>query len=110
MYRDEYERCPRCTIELVDAGSARSCTQCQGMWVAEGVLRDMANDMPIPPEPVDLRWHDDPRKQLACPSCTNAMDPVLLNRVPIDRCGEHGVWFDAGELAAVLLAFAPRSQ
>jgi Zn-finger nucleic acid-binding protein len=107
MYRDEYERCPRCTIELVDAGSARSCTACEGMWVTEDVLREMAVEMKIPPAPVELDLIDETRPQIACPSCAAAMETVRLNRVPIDRCSGHGVWFDRGELAAVLLAFAP---
>ena len=37
------------------------------------------------------------------------MVAVRLNRVAIDRCDGHGVWFDRGELAAVLLAYAPPS-
>jgi Zn-finger nucleic acid-binding protein len=106
VYRDEYERCPRCSIELVDAGSARGCNQCQGMWVSEVVLREMANDMPIPPAPVQLRWIVDARDRLACPSCTQPMETVRLNTVPIDRCESHGVWFDRGELGAVLMLFA----
>ena len=109
MYRDEYERCPRRQTELVDAGSARGCTACEGMWVTEAVLREMAVEMKVPPTPVALDFELDSRKPIACPSCAAAMVAVRLNRVAIDRCDGHGVWFDRGELAAVLLAYAPPS-
>jgi len=106
MYRDEYERCPRCNLELVDAGAGRGCTQCQGVFIPEPVLREMANDMPTPAAPVTLAWEVEQRARLKCPSCTELMEAVLLNRIPIDRCTAHGVWFDRGELGAVLLAYA----
>lgn len=106
MYRDEYERCPRCNLELVDAGSGRGCTQCQGIFIPEPVLREMANGMPTPPAPVVLGWEIELRVRIKCPSCGELMEAQLLNRVPIDRCKAHGVWFDRGELQAVLVAFA----
>jgi Zn-finger nucleic acid-binding protein len=38
------------------------------------------------------------------------METVRLHQVPIDRCTGHGVWFDRGELATVLLRYAPPPQ
>ena len=34
--------------------------------------------------------------------CRQAMQTMNLGSVALDRCGEHGVWFDADELAALL--------
>jgi len=42
-------------------------------------------------------------EQLPCAYCDAAMEPVFLGGAPIDRCRDDGVlWFDAGELEAVL--------
>lgn len=38
----------------------------------------------------------------ACPMCTTPMVVEDLERVPIDRCAEHGVWFDPSELTLAL--------
>jgi hypothetical protein len=45
MYRDEYERCPRCHVELIDAGAVRACTHCNGQWATHEVLMEMALTM-----------------------------------------------------------------
>ena len=37
-----------------------------------------------------------------CPVCALAMSVEASDGVTIDRCADHGIWFDGGELAAVL--------
>jgi Zn-finger nucleic acid-binding protein len=37
-----------------------------------------------------------------CPVCDETMDEPLVFDVPIDRCEEHGMWFDKAELDRVL--------
>jgi Zn-finger nucleic acid-binding protein len=44
----------------------------------------------------------DSRPAIACPTCSVAMETVLLFDVAVDRCGKHGIWFDAQELAVAL--------
>ena len=103
-YRDEREQCPRCRTELTDAGTARACSTCTGVWIGMGEVQEMAIQMQTPLEPVTLGIVEALREPLACPSCKNAMRTVTLYNVPIDVCGKnHGVWFDANELALVLL-------
>lgn len=37
-----------------------------------------------------------------CPVCDEKMDEPLVFDVPIDRCEEHGMWFDKAELDRVI--------
>ena len=50
-----------------------------------------------------LSWFLVDREALPCVACGEAMQTLALFDVPIDRCRGHGIWFDAEELAAVLL-------
>lgn len=103
-YRDEYEKCPRCNVELEDAGSVRACSQCRGQWVPYDVLMEMAGEMSRPNRPRMHAMRDEGRAALLCPGCGKAMGTWKLRKVDIDRCEAHGVWFDKDELEAVLLA------
>lgn len=102
IYRDHNEACPRCGVDLIDAGSVRACTGCRGMWIAAGVLAEMVNTMQPEPRWVDLDFEPDARPPLACPTCGKPMATWLLLGVEVDRCDSHGIWFDADELEEVL--------
>jgi Zn-finger nucleic acid-binding protein len=104
MYRDNYEQCPRCRIDLVSAGSVRMCSQCSGHWVDGEVLREMAQAMVVPARPVEIELVSTRHPKLPCPSCEQLMETYRLYDVPIDRCPRHGLWFDRTELEAVLYA------
>ena len=110
MYRDTREQCPRCGEELIDAGVARACTACSGLWLGVGDVMVMAQQMQNPVAPVDLPFQEDPRQPLPCPGCTEPMRTLLLFNVPIDSCAKHGLWFDANELGTVLLRSANRPR
>jgi Zn-finger nucleic acid-binding protein len=93
--------CPICTTPLTTAGRTDRCKTCDGAWIHEdtlvGMLQETASAM------VFLPWHARPKDQeRACAVCKAAMAPVSLGDVALDRCAEHGVWFDATELAAVI--------
>lgn len=103
-YRDKLPACPRCAGDLLDAGAGRACGECRGQWVTGAVVQEMMIAMQMPPMPVRLEFLPDPHEVIACPECTRAMETFRLHDVPIDRCPEwHGIWFDHGELQAVLL-------
>lgn len=104
MYRDEYERCPRCQVELTDAGAVRSCGACRGQWASASTLLDMAQTMthPNPLPPLQFAAHD--RAKLACPSCQDGMTTLRAGKIEIDRCDKHGYWFDRDELQQILMA------
>ena len=104
-YRDNFETCPRCAIALIDARSARGCSGCGGLWLAEEILAEMVQRM-LPPGPLqrlELAVLERDEPTLACPACGEAMEPTTIHQVPIDRCPKaHGVWFDASELETAL--------
>jgi hypothetical protein len=53
-----------------------------------------------------------PRGPVQCPTCTNFMEQVRYSEsveLLLDRCPDHGVWLDAGELKKVQVE-AEKSQ
>jgi Zn-finger nucleic acid-binding protein len=96
--------CPICQLPLTEAGRTQRCTKCDGAWIHEdvlvGMLQETASAMVfLPWMPREGPEREQPR---ACVVCRRPMQPVSLGTVALDRCVEHGVWFDATELAAVL--------
>jgi FHA domain/Transcription factor zinc-finger len=104
MYRDSFEKCPRCGVVLVDARSARGCRVCGGLWVEEAVLTEMILAM-LPQQPLSrlaLAVIERADAPVGCPTCGEAMEAASIHEVCIDRCGKHGIWFDALELQTAL--------
>jgi Zn-finger nucleic acid-binding protein len=96
--------CPSCQIELIAAGRTERCAKCDGAWIHEDVLVGMMQETAsamvfLPWMPRDAAEREQARP---CAVCARPMQPVSLGAVALDRCVEHGVWFDATELAAVL--------
>ena len=94
-------QCPKDKAPLDEAGRTFRCATCDGAWVREDVLVAMleqsANEL------VELPWRANTEDHVrACPECDTAMQTVALGDVALDRCDQHGVWFDAKELAALL--------
>jgi Zn-finger nucleic acid-binding protein len=104
VYRDEYERCPRCHVELIDTGSVRSCTACRGQWATQAALMEMAAEMTRPNPPRVAFSPHQRAEQLACPSCGDGMGTWRYHSIELDRCEKHGIWFDRDELQHVLYA------
>jgi Zn-finger nucleic acid-binding protein len=103
-YRDAFEKCPRCGVDLVDARSARGCRTCGGLWIEEAVLTEMILAM-LPPRPLSrlaLAVIDRTEAPVGCPTCGDAMQATSIHEVILDRCAKHGIWFDARELQAAL--------
>jgi Zn-finger nucleic acid-binding protein len=100
-YRNPSFQCPRCRLVLAGEAIAH-CARCNGSWVAEDVLKDRISQMQHQVPPL-VSWFLVEREALPCVACGQAMQTLALFDVPVDRCRGHGVWFDAEELAAVLL-------
>jgi Zn-finger nucleic acid-binding protein len=103
LYRDAFEQCPRCGVELVDARSARGCRQCRGLWLREDVLTEMVIEMLPVAAPGVLQFTPGAGSRIPCPACKEPMALVTLADVLVDRCARHGVWLDADELPNVLM-------
>lgn len=110
-YRDAPPRlaCPRCGELLEETAiGAHDCLRCGGTWLAQHAI-DAAFDGARWPVGSSLWW----RSQLACPECArrgrNEVMPALaVGDVVVDRCADHGVWLDEGELERVLRDDQPR--
>jgi Zn-finger nucleic acid-binding protein len=108
MYRDSFEKCPRCGVELVDARSVRGCRACGGLWVKEPILTEMILTM-LPPRPLSrlvLAVIDRSGAPIGCPTCGDGMESTSIHDVILDRCTKHGIWFDASELQEALCRVA----
>ncbi|MDB4959911.1 MAG: Transcription factor zinc-finger [Myxococcales bacterium] len=94
-------KCPIDQVELDLAGRTFKCNTCDGAWVLEDVLVAMLEQSAS--TLVALPWKPRPVDQIRpCATCGAAMQTVSLGTVALDRCAEHGVWFDAHELADIL--------
>jgi Zn-finger nucleic acid-binding protein/ribosomal protein L40E len=94
------------------------CRGCAGLWLGAEVFRTieerLRKEAPATPDPVALRAdarsrkiapQKDGRFYRRCPACTTPMTRINFDRVSgilLDRCHDHGIWFDATELESVL--------
>ncbi len=93
--------CPKDGASLVEAGGTHRCKTCDGAWIPEATLVGILEQRNA--TLVELAWA--PReadKARPCAECKQAMQMVNLGNVELDRCAEHGVWFDANELTMLL--------
>ncbi len=106
-------QCPLCKCELVQEQYqdeiVNRCPDCNGLWLNKNTFdkltseRHVLTDASIPYEyvkgPLENRV-----QYLPCPSCNKPMvreNFRSISGVIIDKCGDHGVWFDADELERV---------
>ena len=115
----ESERiCPRCgirleTIDLKIEGRflIERCEQCLGLFFDPGELEavlqaTVSNVFNVNRGQLDninatMRAHEYGATYIKCPVCTKLMNHVNFGTksgVIVDRCKEHGVWLDGGEL------------
>jgi Zn-finger nucleic acid-binding protein len=86
-------RCPRCDHEL--DGKPAKCDQCNGCWVTTSDLaRTIRTTKPT--------WTANGTSTITCPECYVPLEKMMIGEVHVDRCAEHGVWFDIGEITDVL--------
>ena len=107
--------CPRCSSEVMRSARFREleadeCDRCGGLFLASAMLdrlvsqRDHAARLHLA-LPVRPRHLESVVRYLACPVCQKGMNRKQFGRVSgvvVDACKDHGVWFDGGELQAVL--------
>jgi Zn-finger nucleic acid-binding protein len=115
--------CPRCARALSVAtggvpGLASDahtglleCTGCGGLFVQkralERILAEAGREHGLPQDAPPPSTADtvEPVQYVKCPFCKALMNHVNFARrsgVVVDVCKEHGTWFDAGELTAIV--------
>lgn len=106
MERDKIDACASCGSDLEARGNRLVCAQCNGTLVGNDTVMAMIRELaPDDDRPLAQRFgkpHDGTPRP--CPRCAAMMKTVSLNSVPLDQCGEHGIWFDVSELVKVLEA------
>ncbi len=111
--------CPVCREPLIvverDGIEIDSCPRCRGLWFDAGeldLLAEKAGRVLAPTEGIPTEKADPGEKPRSCPRCDRRMDKTALGsapRVTLDRCGAgHGLWFDQGELGALVGELAAR--
>jgi hypothetical protein len=108
-YRDQTLSCPACKEALRPYETRFLCDACNGMFVELADLRSALADL-TGIEPT-IQMVDDKPGTRGCPKCARALtrchiqvvfdDEVAKPRPELDRCDDHGIWFDKDELARV---------
>lgn len=111
---DREGACPRCSQPLVVEDYADTpldeCTQCGGVFVEAWILDKlvaarearMSLAISLPDRPLH---RETAVRYLRCPRCSTQMNRKIFGRssgIVVDVCKDHGMWFDPGELAAVI--------
>lgn len=104
-------KCPACKSPLIvverECIEVDWCPDCHGIWFDRGelaILADKAGKTLDPAtigKPVDK--HSERRRR--CPRCHHRMEkiaPTANEDILLDRCPEHGLWLDAGELQTLM--------
>ena len=106
--------CPRCSGLLVEEDYADTpldeCVQCGGVFVEGWILdrlvaaREARVSLAIS-LPARALHREAVVRYLRCPRCPTQMNRKIFGRssgIIVDVCKQHGMWFDPGELAAVI--------
>jgi len=86
------------------------CARCKGCWLDEGELEQMLPSREAAMGLVD--WSSGRTGERRCPRCTDKLHVLTLpgGGPEIDVCpAACGIWFDKGELRAVVRARLPES-
>jgi Zn-finger nucleic acid-binding protein len=106
-YRDQLLSCPRCASPLDKRTRRESwpCPACRGVAVdLEDLARLLARVVPQRgTQAVDTPARATSDRPLLCAACGQAMRPVELHGVALERCDKDElVWFDATKLDALI--------
>lgn len=82
--------------DLVLGVASLECSACAGRWLDRDAAATVVGNRILSD---DVR--QDGLVARRCPECGFAMHPVIIDAVAIERCAEHGCWFDRGELERI---------
>ncbi len=108
--------CPRCHLPLrqekYEDVDIDFCDNCWGCWLDQGELPAIirAHELQFTDEEKDqilsleAATNSGPHGQLLCPNCFVFMEQIRYDesiQILVDRCPQHGIWLDAGELKKI---------
>jgi Zn-finger nucleic acid-binding protein len=111
-------KCPACRKPLVvverESIEVDWCPSCHGVWFDAGELELLAGKAGKRLEPGLIGTPAGKIEEALrrCPRCRHKMEKVAPTgdkALVLDRCVEHGLWFDAGELSALMRRLADRA-
>lgn len=112
-------KCVTCSSNLVtdsiEGVKVDACESCGGCWLDSGELKQIVDirEKTFSPEEVSLvrgiseqvfHGREEKQKEHACPKCDQLMDRfnyAATTGILLDKCSEHGIWFDKDELEHV---------
>jgi Zn-finger nucleic acid-binding protein len=107
--------CPSCGTKmahlLVQRTSLQECPRCYGIWVDCETFNRICADTEKVADVFDAerlppaRIAPGPVRYRPCPVCGDLMNRFNFERISgviIDRCAEHGIWFDRDELRRII--------
>ena len=108
--------CPICKSDMIVVEyhniELDYCTGCKGVWFDSGELELLLESYGLEEaKPFLVNILESPEaisseKKRKCPICGNKMRKTTIGEQPeilIDMCrGEHGLWFDGGEVAQLM--------
>ena len=98
----ELDYCPNCEGLWFDAGELNLLLECSKLASPDLTINNIVALPPVEPS----------GKKLKCPICRQAMKQVAIGqpKINIDVCvNEEGLWFDGGELHALLRQLVAKS-
>ena len=109
--------CPRCEQKLffgdAEGVTLAGCGVCGGIWLdneaAQKVTHHYSERVVEMATRASESAHQKPdvRAAAKCAQCRAEMARRTFGQVSVDVCAEHGTWFDAGELSALVSATKP---
>ena len=104
-------KCPACKAPLVvverESIEVDWCPDCHGVWFDAGELELLAEKAgrKLEPDMIGRPAGKVGEARRRCPRCRHKMEkasPTGGGALLLDRCPDHGLWFDAGELGSLL--------
>jgi Zn-finger nucleic acid-binding protein len=113
--------CPACSQPMVvyefEGVEIDQCTACRGVWLDAGELETLSRLSGVDSGELGHltdRSREGRRVTRRCARCGRRMREIRAGRgekVVLDRCPfGHGLWFDRGELAAVVVSYADAQE
>lgn len=106
-------RCPRCGLPLVASHLewVSSCGRCGGVFAARIVGPLGANVAEVAraaSHAARVRAASAPR--VGCPICARPATRESFRGIDVDRCAEHGIWFDRDEIQHLFEGTTPQTM
>ncbi len=106
--------CPKCSVPMAGLNigdfSVMGCEECDGAFVPHNVfemMQNRADSLIYPTQPTQRSFvvPKQPVKYVRCPVCRAMMNRKNFGEISgiiVDICKSHGIWFNAGEIAAIM--------